>query len=316
MRLIFTLIIALVINLIPIQQSSARATGTIYGKVHYDGKGISNILIEVMIGNCFDSAIFKALSTNDAGFYRVDGVMAGTPVNVAVNDFTKTVRNKLYKATCGKAITLLGEQLNRHDIALKASETTERPAQQPSTTSTPTAAIYGKVHSKGQGISHISVEAMIGNCLSPAFKTLSTNASGFYRFDDVTLGKPVHIAVNGFSKTARNQLYKATCSKGIKLRAGQLYRHNVALENSQVFKQCIAGGGSWYNSFGFKGCSQNYSDGGKVCTDGKQCKSRACLAVKSDSNSTEGACAASSASVTNSCAGIIRNGRRFPKPCP
>lgn len=123
MRKITAFLIALTVILLSHQQihaSPPAASGTIYGKVHYKGKAVRHILVEVMIGSCF-SPVFKVLSTNDAGFYRVDGLPAGgNLIHVAVNGFTQNVQNKRYRATCGKWIKLRGGQLNRHNIELES----------------------------------------------------------------------------------------------------------------------------------------------------------------------------------------------------
>lgn len=183
-----------------------------------------------------------------------------------------------------------------------------------------TGTIFGKVHHNGKAVSNILVEVMIGNCFAPVFKVLSTNHAGFYRVDNVRTNRSVHIGVNGFTKSdgGLNKLYKATCGKGITLRAGQLNRHNIALESNRDTKQqqCIAAGGSWgYITRGFKGCNYTYSDGGKVCTDSRQCQSGACLATSTDRNATSGICPATTSNKNSSCNGYIRNSRWFPKAC-
>ena len=184
-----------------------------------------------------------------------------------------------------------------------------------------TGTIYGQVQHNGKAVRHILVEVMIGNCFSPVFKVLSTNDAGFYRVDGVRMGKSVHVGVNGFTKSngGINKLYQATCGKGVTLRTGQLTRHNIALKSKQDTQQqkCVAAGGSWgFITRGFKGCNYTYSDGGKTCTDNKQCKSRACLASGRDHSVTSGACATTTSNAINSCNGVIRNGRWFPKACP
>jgi len=176
--------------------------------------------------------------------------------------------------------------------------------------------LFGKVHNNGVGVRNILVEVMSGSCFSRTLKTVRTNAAGYYRFNGLKVGTPVHIGVNGFSSSAKNRLFKAKCGKGIKLRAGQLNRHNVALESSRDLekRQCLAAGGTWgFITRGFKGCNYTYTDGGKQCTDGRQCQSGACLARQQ--GATSGFCATSSSNRTNSCGGTIRNSRWFPKAC-
>ena len=180
--------------------------------------------------------------------------------------------------------------------------------------------IFGKVHHNGKAVPNILVEVMVGSCFAPVYKVLSTNKAGFYRVDNVRANTPVHVGVNGFSKSdgGLNKLYNATCGKGVSLRAGQLNRRNIALESKRDNKQqqCVAAGGSWeFITRGFKGCNYTYSDGDKACTDSRQCQSGACLATSTDRNATSGICPATTANKNSSCNGWIRNGRWFPKPC-
>ena len=182
-----------------------------------------------------------------------------------------------------------------------------------------TGTIYGKVHHNGKAVSNILIEVMVGSCFAPVFKVLSTNKAGFYRVDNVKTSKLVHVGVNGFSKSdgGFNKLYAATCGKGVTLRAGQLNRHNITLESKQVTEQqqCIAAGGSWSSAGFIRGCNYTYSDGGKACTDSKQCQGNICLAASRDQSATAGVCPATSFSRSSSCNGLIRNSRWFPKPC-
>jgi len=183
-----------------------------------------------------------------------------------------------------------------------------------------TGSIFGKVHDNGKAVPNILVEVMVGSCFAPVYKVLSTNQAGFYRVDNVRANTPVHVGVNGFSNSngGLNKRYQATCGKGVSLRAGQLTRHNIALESKQASKQqqCIAAGGSWgYITRGFKGCNYAYSDGGKACTDSRQCQSGACLATSRDKSATSGICPATTSNKNSSCNGYIRNSRWFPKPC-
>ena len=181
-----------------------------------------------------------------------------------------------------------------------------------------TGTIYGKVHHNGKAVRHILVEVMIGDCFSPIFKVLSTNDAGFYRVDGLGVGAKVQVGVNGFSRTAQNKLYQATCGKGVKILSGKLTRHNIALESNESSKQkqCVSNGGTWqFITRGSKGCSYPFSDGGKACSDSSQCLSNACLATSRDKSATLGACAVSTSSKISSCNGIIRNSRWIPKPC-
>ena len=177
--------------------------------------------------------------------------------------------------------------------------------------------LFGKVHDRGNGVRGITVEIMVGNCFSTEIRRRSTNAAGFYRFDGLDVNTLVYVGVNGFRAGQKNALYNAQCGKGVKVQAGKLKRHNVALERSRNLeqRQCLAAGGSWgYITRGFKGCNYTYTDGGKTCNDGAQCQSGACLARSR--GATSGFCATSSSNRTNSCGGTIRNSRWFPKACP
>jgi len=182
-----------------------------------------------------------------------------------------------------------------------------------------TGTIYGKVHQDGKAVRNILVEVMIGSCFSPVFKVLSTNNAGFYRVDNVRVDKPAHVAVNGFSKSngGLNKRYQANCGKGVMLRAGQLNRHNIALisKPDDTEQQCATAGGTWFFNIGFRGCSYPYNDGGKACTDGKQCQDGTCLATSRDQSATTGVCPAATSSAISNCSGMIRNSRWFPKPC-
>ena len=122
MRTRLTKLIAVAILLLPTHSIHARspaAPGTIYGKVHDNGIAAKHILVQVMIGDCF-SPIVKALSTNDSGFYRVDGLPIGRPIHIGLNGFrAHGALNKDYKANCSGKGVQLKPGLNRHNIALE-----------------------------------------------------------------------------------------------------------------------------------------------------------------------------------------------------
>lgn len=87
------------------------------------------------------------------------------------------------------------------------------------------------------------------------------------------------------------------------------------LSNEQ--QKCQAQGGKWERiSRGVTGCNLTYKDGGRLCTDAKQCASGVCLAKDRNPRVSEGTCATNTFSIINSCNGELKRGRWSSRPCP
>ncbi|WP_020394803.1 carboxypeptidase-like regulatory domain-containing protein [Thiolinea disciformis] len=82
-------------------------------------------------------------------------------------------------------------------------------------------------------------------------------------------------------------------------------------------QQCQVQGGKWERiSRGVIGCNLTYKDGGRLCTDSKQCASGVCLAKDRNLRATEGQCANNTFSILNNCNGELKRGRWSSRPCP
>lgn len=120
-------------------------------------------------------------------------------------------------------------------------------------------------------------------------------------------------ALNGGMATPRQSRFSLQL-KGLPQNPPKPSNNNNSITKQQ---QCQAQGGKWEMiSRGVMGCKISYKDGGKSCTDAKQCISGTCLAKERDPKAIKGACAVDSASVINSCMGEIKNGRWADRPCP